>query len=89
MEPLLGIYEARTAPPDIIVLDINLPDLDGYEVLEVLQNDVRTKDIPVVALSANAMSLDVNKGMKAGFVDYLTKPVDVNRLIEVFNAHLS
>ncbi|WP_075185873.1 ATP-binding protein [Teredinibacter haidensis] len=88
MEPLLGIYEARTAPPDIIVLDINLPDLDGYEVLEVLQNDARTKDIPIVALSANAMSLDVHKGLKAGFVDYLTKPVDVNRLIEVFNTHL-
>lgn len=88
MEPLLGIYEARTAPPDIIVLDINLPDLDGYEVLEVLKNDVRTKDIPVVALSANAMSIDVKKGLKAGFVDYLTKPVEVNRLIDVFNQHL-
>ncbi|SMF02423.1 PAS domain S-box-containing protein [Alteromonadaceae bacterium Bs31] len=85
MEPLLGIYEARTAPPDIIVLDINLPDLDGYEVLEVLKNDTRTKDIPVVALSANAMSMDVHKGLQAGFVDYLTKPVEVNRLIAVFN----
>jgi PAS domain S-box len=88
MEPLLGIYEARTAPPDLIVLDINLPDLDGYEVLEVLLNDTRTQNIPVVALSANAMSVDINKGMQAGFVDYLTKPVDVNRLIEVFNTHL-
>ncbi len=89
MEPLLGIYEARTAPPDIIVLDINLPDLDGYEVLEVLKNDARTKNIPVVALSANAMSIDVNKGLKAGFIDYLTKPVEVNRLIEVFNQLLN
>lgn len=88
-EPLVGIYEARTAQPDLIVLDINLPDLNGYEVLEVLQNDDRTKDIPVVALSANAMSSDVRKGLQAGFVDYLTKPVDVNRLIEVFNKHLS
>jgi len=89
MEPLIGIYEARTAPPDIIVLDINLPDLDGYEVLEVLKNDERTKDIPVVALSANAMSMDVKKGLQAGFVDYLTKPVEVNHLIRVFNAYLS
>lgn len=88
-EPLVGIYEARTAPPDLIVLDINLPDLNGYEVLEVLQNDDRTKCIPIVALSANAMSLDVKKGLQAGFVDYLTKPVDVNRLIQVFNEHLA
>jgi len=88
MEPLVGIYEARTAPPDIIVLDINLPDLDGYEVLEVLKNDDRTKNIPVIALSANAMSLDIKKGLQAGFVDYLTKPVEINRLIEVFNKHL-
>ncbi|TVZ40013.1 PAS domain S-box-containing protein [Alteromonadaceae bacterium 2753L.S.0a.02] len=88
MEPLVGIYEARTSQPDIIVLDINLPDLDGYEVLEVLKNDELTKNIPVVALSANAMSLDIKKGLQAGFVDYLTKPVEVNKLIDVFNTHL-
>lgn len=89
MEPLVGIYEARTTQPDLIVLDINLPDLDGYEVLQVLKNDSLTKRIPVVALSANAMSLDVNRGLEAGFADYLTKPVDVNQLIEVFNTLLA
>ncbi|ACR13219.1 sensory box histidine kinase/response regulator [Teredinibacter turnerae T7901] len=88
MEPLLGLYEARTSPPDLIVLDINLPDLDGYQVLEVLKNDFLTRGIPVVALSANAMSQDVDKGLQAGFVDYLTKPVDVNRLVDVLNRHL-
>ncbi|WP_245792067.1 hybrid sensor histidine kinase/response regulator [Teredinibacter waterburyi] len=89
MEPVLGLYEARTNPPDIIVLDINLPDLDGYEVLEILKSDALTSAIPVVALSANAMALDVKKGLGAGFADYLTKPVDVNRLIDVFNRHLT
>jgi len=88
-QPLVGIYTARTEVPDMIVLDINLPELDGYEVLEVLLKDPITQDIPVVALSANAMAVDIQKGGKAGFVDYLTKPIDVNRVIDVFNTHLA
>ncbi|MES2824763.1 MAG: PAS domain-containing protein [Pseudomonadota bacterium] len=87
-EPFLGIYKARSAPPDLIILDINLPGMDGFEVLEVLKNDAGTKNIPVIGLSANAMPYDVERGMKCGFNDYLTKPVDINRLIKTLNQFL-
>lgn len=84
-EAFLGIYKARSTNPDLIILDINLPGMDGYEVLAVLKNDPSTSQIPVVGLSANAMPYDIERGRNAGFFDYLTKPVDINQLIEVFN----
>ncbi len=84
-EAFLGIYKARSTKPDLIILDINLPGMDGYEVLSVLKNDSFTSGIPVIGLSANAMPYDIERGRSAGFFDYLTKPVDINQLINVFN----
>lgn len=84
-EPFLGIYRARSSRPDIILLDINLPGLDGYEVLNVLQQDPATASIPVVGLSANVMSIDVKKARAAGFYEYLTKPLQINQLVQVLN----
>lgn len=84
-EAFLGIYKARCGRPDLVILDINLPGMDGYEVLSVLKNDPATREIPVIGLSANAMPYDVERGRSAGFYDYLTKPVDIHRLIDVFN----
>ena len=84
-EAFLGIYKARSTQPDLIILDINLPGMDGYEVLSVLKNDPATSAIPVIGLSANAMPYDIERGQKAGFYDYLTKPVNIQRLIDVFN----
>ena len=84
-EAFLGIYKARSTQPDLIILDINLPGMDGYEVLSVLKNDPVTSAIPVIGLSANAMPYDIERGQKAGFYDYLTKPVNIQRLIDVFN----
>lgn len=84
-EPFLGIYKARSLKPDLIILDINLPGMDGYEVLAVLKNDAATSSIPVIGLSANAMPYDLERGRNAGFLDYLTKPVDINQLVAVFN----
>lgn len=84
-EAFLGIYKARSLTPDLVILDINLPGMDGYEVLSVLKNDPTTSAIPVIGLSANAMPYDIERGRSAGFFDYLTKPVDINRLIAVFN----
>jgi PAS domain S-box-containing protein len=84
-EAFLGIYKARSQRPDLIILDINLPGMDGYEVLAVLKNDSATSSIPVIGLSANAMPYDIERGRKAGFFYYLTKPVDINQLIDVFN----
>jgi CheY-like chemotaxis protein len=84
-EAFLGIYKARSLRPDLIILDINLPGMDGYEVLNVLKKDEHTKNIPVVGLSANAMPYDIERGKNSGFFDYLTKPVQINQFIGVLN----
>ena len=82
--PELGIELAMARQPELILLDINMPDMDGYQVLEVFKAEARLKTIPVVAITANAMPRDIERGKAAGFVDYLTKPLDVAR----FNAML-
>ncbi len=79
----LGLEMARTQRPDIILLDINLPGMNGFEALGHLQRDKRTCDIPVVALTANAMERDIRRGLEAGFVEYLTKPLDIIQLVIV------
>ena len=78
----LGIELARDKQPDVILMDINLPDISGYEALKILRADPATAHIPVIAVSANAMSLDIERGMKAGFFRYLTKPINVNEFME-------
>jgi CheY-like chemotaxis protein/two-component sensor histidine kinase len=80
-----GLEMARGLQPDLILLDIHLPGMDGYEVLAALQSDAQTRDIPVVALSADAMPIDIETGLKAGFRRYLTKPVKFDELLEVLN----
>ncbi|MDZ7924602.1 MAG: PAS domain-containing protein [Marinagarivorans sp.] len=80
-----GVFEARARCPDLILLDINLPGMNGYEALEILKSDPLTRDIPVIALSANAMTYDRDKGLEAGFYEYLTKPLDVALFISVLN----
>ncbi|MHB0917820.1 MAG: ATP-binding protein, partial [Thiobacillus sp.] len=75
--PELGIELAQSRRPELILLDINMPGMDGYQVLEVLKADARLQAIPVVAITANAMPRDIERGRAAGFADYLTKPIDV------------
>src|SRR5471032_1736057 len=72
-----GIQLARAYQPDVILMDINLPGVSGYGCLKILQDDAATAHIPVVALSANAMPRDIEKGVEAGFFRYLTKPINV------------
>jgi PAS domain S-box-containing protein len=79
--PGLGLQMARDERPDLILLDIQLPGMDGYEVLRRLRADPMGRLVPVIAVSANAMPSDVDRGIAAGFADYLTKPLDMNRLI--------
>ncbi|MDO9283396.1 MAG: PAS-domain containing protein [Aquabacterium sp.] len=79
-DPLLGITLARTERPQLILLDIQLPGIDGFEVLRRLRGADATRDVPVIAISANAMRSDIQQGMDAGFDDYLTKPLDLTRL---------
>jgi CheY-like chemotaxis protein/anti-sigma regulatory factor (Ser/Thr protein kinase) len=74
--PQAGLQMAREQRPDLILLDIQLPGMDGYEVLRRLRDDAATSGIPVIAVSANAMPADIERGLAAGFDDYLTKPID-------------
>jgi len=79
-----GIEAARATIPELILMDINLPDTSGIEVLRILRDDPATAHIPIVAVSANAMPHDIAKGLKAGFFLYLTKPIKIGE----FNAAL-
>jgi PAS domain S-box-containing protein len=72
-----GVEIARASLPDVILTDINLPDINGYEALKILRSDPATAHIPVIAISANAMALDIERGLKAGFFRYITKPIKV------------
>ena len=83
--PELGLELAESHRPELILLDINLPSMDGYAVMDCLRTSETTRDIPVLAISANAMPEDLARGNAAGFVDYLTKPLDVSRMLEIIN----
>lgn len=84
-----GIEMARANRPDLILMDINLPGMNGFEALSMLQADPVTAAVPVIALTANAMKGDRERGISAGFVDYLTKPLDIPRLMEVLEQQLN
>jgi PAS domain S-box-containing protein len=71
-----GIARARTLRPDLVLVDLQLPDFDGFEVLRRLRADPVTRGIACIALSANAMPEDIERGLAAGFADYWTKPID-------------
>ncbi|MDP3225429.1 MAG: response regulator, partial [Rubrivivax sp.] len=82
--PQQGLQMAAERPPDLVLLDIQLPDFDGFEVLRRLrQQEARNgrAPAPVVAVSANAMPADRDKAMRAGFADYITKPIDLPLLL--------
>jgi len=72
-----AIEMAHALRPDVILMDINLPGISGFDVMKILREDTATAHITVMALSANAMPLDVKKGLKAGFFRYLTKPIKI------------
>ncbi|MDH3325127.1 MAG: ATP-binding protein [Gammaproteobacteria bacterium] len=78
----LGLELAEAHKPNLIMLDINLPGIDGFEALKRLQAMESCKDTPIIAISANAMNKDIQKGLKAGFLKYLTKPINVVELKE-------
>lgn len=84
----IGLELARAQRPDVIVLDLNLPEMDGFQVLERLQGDPQTADIPVIALTASAMPHDVRRGMAAGFFGYLTKPLKFDEFLACVDAAL-
>jgi CheY-like chemotaxis protein len=84
----LGIEIARAHQPDVILMDINLPGLNGFQALEILREDAGTRDIPVIAISANAMVGDITRGLAAGFSRYITKPINVVEFMEALDTAL-
>ncbi len=84
----LGIVMARALQPDLILMDINLPGLSGFGALKILRNDPSTASIPVIALSANAVPRDIERGMEAGFFRYLTKPIKVREFMDALDVTL-
>jgi PAS domain S-box-containing protein len=80
-DALRGIALAKAHQPDVILMDINLPGISGLQALKLLRDDPATLHIPVLALSANAMVRDIEKGLEAGFFRYLTKPIRVNEFM--------
>ena len=85
----LGIELAKVITPDLIILDINLPGMDGFVALKKLRNTPATKNIPVIALSANAMPKDIERGLNAGFQKYLTKPIVVTDAIDAIRSTMT
>jgi CheY-like chemotaxis protein len=85
----LGIEVARASQPDVILMDINLPGLSGIEALKILREDPATAHIPVIALTASAMERDIEKGLRAGFFLYLTKPIRVNAFMDALDSALT
>lgn len=84
----LGIALARAYQPALILMDINLPKLSGFDALRLLQSDPKTTHIPVLALSANAMPRDIQKGIDAGFFRYLTKPIQIPQFMAALDEAL-
>ncbi len=84
----LGIDIARSARPDVILMDINLPGMSGIKAMQILRADTATAHIPVVALSANAIPRDIERGLEAGFFRYLTKPIKVGEFLETLDVAL-
>ncbi len=77
-----GIEMARENPPDLILMDMSMPEMDGLTATRTLRSIDHLRDIPIVALTANAMEGDREKSMEAGCTGYIRKPVDVDKLPE-------
>jgi len=81
-----GLEMVKNIKPDLVLLDISLPEMDGLEVIKKIREDINIKDIPVIALTAHAMLGDKERFMKSGFDNYMSKPiVDIELLIKMIN----
>ncbi|MBW0000233.1 MAG: response regulator [Verrucomicrobia bacterium] len=84
----LALQAARSSPPDLVLLDINMPELDGYEVCQQLKTDPRMREVPVVFLSARDETIDKVRAFRAGAVDYISKPFHIEEVEARVNVHL-
>jgi CheY-like chemotaxis protein len=84
-----GLAAARKELPNLILMDVQMPVMDGLEALRHLQADPATRGIPVVALTAYAMKGDRERLLDAGFVEYLSKPLDIDSFLEVVRRYIA
>ena len=80
--PLDALTMAHEHHPDLIILDIVMPQMSGYELLDILKKDPSTKGIPVIILTVKNMAVDIEKGLKLGAGDYITKPLQMDLMIK-------
>ena len=85
----IGVEVAKKLLPDVIICDIMMPELDGYEVLQALDKNSKTSSIPFIFLTAKTEKIDMRKGMNLGADDYLTKPFSENELLEAIQSRLN
>lgn len=83
-----GVEKAIKESPDLILLDIQLPGLDGYQILQMIRNEEDLYSVPVIGVTAYAARGDREKVLNAGFNDYISKPIDLSRLYSVVNKYL-
>ena len=84
-----GIEMALSHKPDLILMDINLPDISGLAAMKMLRGNPATAHIPIIALSSNAYPHQIEEGLEAGFFRYLTKPFKVNELMDAIDVALA
>lgn len=81
-----GLRVARKELPEVILMDVQMPVLDGFRALERLKAEPATRDIPVVALTSHAMKGDRERFLEAGFADYISKPIDIDQFLAIVRA---
>lgn len=81
-----GVAQTRALMPDVVLMDINMPVMDGWQAVRILKDDPRTRAIPVIALTAHAMSSHKDKADEIGFDDFATKPIDFPALVQTIEA---
>jgi len=85
---LEGVDKARSWLPDLILMDLRMPKMDGFEAIKAVRSEETTKDIPIIAISAWASSKHKERAMESGANEHFTKPVDLNRLLTTINRYL-
>jgi len=83
-----GIEIAREQQPDLILMDIEMPGMNGYDALEILQDDPKTSHIPVIAVTAHAMQDQIEKAKISAFREYITKPINMDQLLRAVQENI-